>query len=128
MLGRGQVSRLGIIRRSAFPFRVEQWPCSLVRFTVTGIVRKSHPVPLTRAHLAARRTRGAAASAYSSVRGYYNTAAGDVNASPAAKRGNYAVSMALSAWRLSISTACSRILYFRILPAAFMGKASTKET
>ena len=69
VLGRGQVSRLGILRRGAFPFRVEQWPCPLVRFTVTGIVRKSHPVPLTRAHMAARRTRGAAASAYSSVRG-----------------------------------------------------------
>ena len=72
VLGRGQVSRLGILRRGAFPFRVEQWPCPLVRFTVTGIVRKSHPVPLTRAHPAARRTNGTAASAYSSVKRYYS--------------------------------------------------------
>ena len=34
---------------------MEQWLCFLVRFTVTGIVRRSHPIPLTRAHLASRR-------------------------------------------------------------------------
>ena len=55
MLGRSQVSRLGLNLKSAFPFRDEQWLCFLVRFTVTGIVRRSHPIPLTRAHLASRR-------------------------------------------------------------------------
>ena len=41
---------------------------------------------------------------------------------------SYAVTMASAAWSLSFSTACSRILYLRILPAAFMGKESTKST
>jgi hypothetical protein len=40
----------------------------------------------------------------------------------------YAVSMALSAYSCNSFTASSRILYFKILPAAFMGKASTKVT
>ena len=41
---------------------------------------------------------------------------------------NYAVSMALACWRPNFFTASSRILYLRILPAAFMGKLSTKST
>ncbi len=38
----------------------------------------------------------------------------------------YAVSMLAAFCSLSFSMACSRILYLRILPAAFMGKAGTK--
>ena len=40
----------------------------------------------------------------------------------------YAVSMASAFCSPSFFTASSRILYLRILPAAFMGKASTKST
>ena len=40
----------------------------------------------------------------------------------------YAVSIEAASWSLSSSTAWSRILYLRILPAAFMGKLSTKVT
>ena len=39
-----------------------------------------------------------------------------------------AVTMLLSACRLSFSSACSRILYFIILPAAFIGNSVTKST
>ncbi len=38
----------------------------------------------------------------------------------------YAVSTLLAAVRPSLATACSRILYFMILPAAFMGNSLTK--
>ncbi len=38
----------------------------------------------------------------------------------------YAVTIFSASWSFSSSTASSRILYFRIFPAAFMGKASTK--
>ena len=38
----------------------------------------------------------------------------------------YAVTILSASWSFSSSTASSRILYFRIFPAAFMGKVSTK--
>lgn len=38
----------------------------------------------------------------------------------------YAVTILSASWSFSSSTASSRILYFKIFPAAFMGKASTK--
>lgn len=38
----------------------------------------------------------------------------------------YAVTMLFAFCSPSFSTACSRILYFRILPAAFIGNSSTK--
>ena len=38
----------------------------------------------------------------------------------------YAVTIFSASWSFSSSTASSRILYFKIFPAAFMGKASTK--
>ena len=38
----------------------------------------------------------------------------------------YAVTIFSASWSFSSSTASSRILYFRIFPAAFMGKESTK--
>ena len=43
---RFQVSRLGIILPERLPIpHGRQWLCSFVRFTVTGIVRNSHPLP-----------------------------------------------------------------------------------
>ena len=43
---RFQVSRLGILLPGRLPIpHGGQWPCPFVRFTVTGIVRNSHPLP-----------------------------------------------------------------------------------
>ena len=48
---RFQVSRLGIILPERLPIpHGRQWLCSFVRFTVTGIVRNSHPLPSMLSH------------------------------------------------------------------------------